>query len=460
MKPKLTKNDLESFLERQNLALSNSTPTARLYGLASEVLIHLLGAAWVGDNVFGNKPLDQFLRSRPESKEDRFKMTDRLVDVAEMLFNFQSISGIENLFENIKKDKIESYVGELQSAKLLHFNNTAFYFNTPSNQKGLDFDAVVIDQGFEIPCEFKCKIENTKFSENTIKEVLKHAREQLPKDIPSIIFIKLPENWTFQEEIQNKLLTVFDEFFRRTTRVNSIVYYWEEWEFLSSGQALRAVRFNEILNPNSKVKLDRILRKTETNQVPPNWIYFSDLIQSKFGASSVTRPKPIKAMVLGNGFSWHSVIKILPQISRGEHVFFDLGTVGGTRISFLIDDSNFIKFRIIDGDLKKFEVSSDKPFYDFGLNNFCYLRFQLTPNYHFSELAIAVNNEIVKKRTVTLNQGSILLPTISLGADFQSRRKTAFELASMAMYEQSSVNLNLELTNYYNVEFALYTPKQ
>ncbi len=39
--PKLTKNDLEHFLERQNLALPKSSPLMRLYELASEVLIHL-----------------------------------------------------------------------------------------------------------------------------------------------------------------------------------------------------------------------------------------------------------------------------------------------------------------------------------------------------------------------------------------------------------------------------------
>ena len=115
--PKLTKSDLENFLESQNLALPNSSPIARLYGLATEVLIHLLGTSWVVDNIFGKCPLDKFLRVKAKSKEDRFKMTDRIVEISEMLFNFQDVSGVTNIIEKIKKDRIESYFAELQSAK-------------------------------------------------------------------------------------------------------------------------------------------------------------------------------------------------------------------------------------------------------------------------------------------------------------------------------------------------------
>jgi hypothetical protein len=207
---KLTKIDLERILEEQNSALPDSSAIARLYGLAAEVLIHLLGCDWVGNNVFGNRPLDEFLRSRPKSKEDRFKMTDRLMETAEMLFNFQDISGIENLLERIKKDSIEACFAELQSAKLLCFNNIPFYFNTPSNRKGFDYDAIATTHGFEIACEFKCKIENTNFSENTIKEILRHARGQLPKNKPSVIFIKIPDKVGFSKNKRRKIFKRFE----------------------------------------------------------------------------------------------------------------------------------------------------------------------------------------------------------------------------------------------------------
>lgn len=58
--PKLTKKDLENFMESQDLILPNSSPISRLYGLATEVLIHLLGLKWVNNNVLGNRAPEYF----------------------------------------------------------------------------------------------------------------------------------------------------------------------------------------------------------------------------------------------------------------------------------------------------------------------------------------------------------------------------------------------------------------
>lgn len=456
--PKLTKDDLDKILEKQNFALPNSSSISRLYGLAAEVLIHFFGIDWVVNNVFGKRPLDEFLRARSSTREDRFKMTDRIVETAEILFNFQDIPGIENVIEKIKKNKVEPYVAELQSAKLLYSNKTPFFFNNPSNQKGLDYDLIITTENLEIPCEIECKIEDRNFSENTIRETLRHARKQLPKGKSSVIFVKIPEEWTLLETSQEQLLNVINEFFRRTTRINSIVYHWEEWDYFPTGEALRAVRFNEIVNPNSIVQLGRIMRKPEINQTSSNWIRFNDLIQNKFGDSAVTFPKPIKVIVLGNGFSWHSVLKILPQVSKGEHVFFDIGVLAGSRISFLIDSKNHIRFKVIDANLKKFEVTTNEPFFKIGLDNYSYLRFQIKPIFHYSELSINVNNKVVGRKTVLLHRGSILLPNITLGSDLTSQKKTAFEVAMVAIYEESSDKINTELTKHCNQEFALEIP--
>jgi hypothetical protein len=456
--PKLTKNDLEHFLERQNLALPKSSPLARLYGLATEVLIHLLGKPWVVNNIFGKRPLDKFLRIKAKSRRDSFKMTDRIIEVSEMLFNFQDVSGIANIIERIKKDSIESCFAELQSARLLYNNKTPFYFNTPLNKKGLDYDAVATIQGIDVYFEFKCKIENTSFSKETIKTTLIHARGQLPRAKPSAIFVKIPEIWTAVKNIEDELIEVVDEFFRRTTRINSIIFYWEEWTSLPTGQAMRAVRFKEEINPNSVVELGKILKGLQVNQSSSKWISFNGLIQNKFGESGIVYPKLTKVMVLGNGFSWHSVLRILSQATKGEHVFYDMGSIGGTRITLLIDKNDCIVFKVIDANLNKFEVKTNEPFFKIGLDNFSYLRFQLTPNFNYSEMCISVNNNIVGRKTVPLNQNSILLPDISLGADLSSKRNIAFEVASIAMYEKSSVKTNKEVTEYYNFQFALEIP--
>ncbi len=135
-----------------------------------------------------------------------------------------------------------------------------------------------------------------------------------------------------------------------------------------------------------------------------------------------------------------------------------MGFVGGTRISFLIDEYDYVKFKIVDANSNKFEVKTKEPFFKIGLDSFSYLRFQLTPVFNHSELSIAVNNNVVGKKTVPLNQSSILFPNNSLGADLESNRKTAFVYLESITCEKSSVEINSKVTEYFNLKFALEIP--
>lgn len=453
----LTKNDLEKFLENNISLIPNISPQARVYGIAMETLIHLIGKEWIAKNLFTVTPTNNFLRVNTKTREDGFKLQDRVIELAEMLFNFQNVSGLENLVKALLKDGIESHVAELQSARLLYNNGTHFSFVTPSGKKGKDYDAIVIFSNIEIACEFKCKIEVTHFRENTIKETLKKAKDQLPKDKTGLIFIKIPEVWTTQENVAEKFYGVFFEFFRRTTRVNSIVVHWEEWSYFTNGQALRMVRFDERVNPNSKISLGKILKEIEPNSNTFNWFYFDDLVKKKFGVSNVERPKPIKCFLLGNGFSWHAVIQILPQIKNGEHVIYELGDPRHACLTLLVDHQNYLIFRIIDANLNRFELKTNKPFSEIGLRDFVYLRLQITPVFSFSELSIAINNINICKKGVTLNQNSIVLPNTALGGDLNGQRKTAMSLAELATYDRATnTEENKGMTEYFNIKFALF----
>lgn len=432
-------------------------PLGRVYLLAIEVLIHLVGKQWIANNIFGKRPVDGFLRSKPQKKDDVLKLLDRVIELAEMLFNFQDISGIENLVKRLtEKDSIESCVAELQAAKLLYNNKIPFSFNTPSYRKGDDYDAIAIVQGLEIACEFKCKVEATDFSGETIKESLREARKQLPKEKPCIIFVKIPEVWTTQRGTEESLLKILAEFFRRTTRVNSVIFHWEEWYYFPDEKSARGVKYKEEVNPNSKISLGKILNDIKLNAQSEKWTYFSDLIKVKFGESGFTRPTPIKALILGNGFSWNAVIKILPQPKSGEHVIYEIGVSEGPRLTILIDKDSYIRFRVVDANLSSFELKTDKPISEIGLDVFAYLRCQLTPIFSLSQLSIAVNNKIVYKNTVPLNQNSVLLPNTTLGADLKGKRHTAFELTELAIFEKStSIEENNKITEYFNKKFAL-----
>ncbi len=447
----ITKDDLQILLQSQLFGLEGIPPLSRLYCLATDILIHILGYKWVFNNIFGQRPLDEFLRSNPQSSPDNFKSTDRCVELAETLFNLQHVSGIETLIDSFKKKTVEANVAELQSAKLLYFNDIPFSVNIPSGNKTLDFDAIATIGGLKIPCEFKCKLESTDLSKNTIKQVLSHARKQLPKDETSVIFLKIPEEWTHQDEGDELLTSVISNFLSTTTRINSVVYHWEEWEYRKSGQALRSLRFNEIANPNSSVKLGRVLRKPGTFAVINKWTYLNQVVQGVLGESGLTRISPNSDDA---GFSWHAVLRILSQVSNGDHVIYELGLRDAERITLLIDRTNHVRLEIIDSSRRKYKIESKESVDSMGLNEFAYFRFQLSTVLNFSELSLWVNNKLIAKKTVPL-QSSIVLPKATLGADLAGNRKAAFVIMEMRTFDQASEALNQRMTEHFNRKFGL-----
>jgi hypothetical protein len=63
----LSHTDLKAFIEDfYHYTAGAVSPIAQLYALSAEALIHLLGKAWVQDNVFGLAPIDSILRSRSD----------------------------------------------------------------------------------------------------------------------------------------------------------------------------------------------------------------------------------------------------------------------------------------------------------------------------------------------------------------------------------------------------------
>lgn len=372
------------------------------------------------------------------------------MELAEILFNLQRVAGVETLLDSIKRKTVESNVAELQSAKLLYFNDIPFSFNVPTGKKTRDFDALATVGKLKIPCEFKCKLESTNYSKNTIKQVLSDARKQLPKEETSVIFLKIPESWTYQED--DLLTSAISQFLHTTTRINSVIYHWEEWEHRKSGQALRTLRFNEIANPNSKVKLGRLLRKPGTFEVINKWTYLNHIVQGVLGESGLTRTLPDKNDA---GFSWHAILKILPQVSKGDHVIYELGLRDAERITLLIDRNNRIRLEIVDSSRRKYKVESIGSFDSAGLNEFAYLRAQLSSVFNFSELSLWVNNHLIAKKTVPL-LASTVLPNATLGADLAGNRKAAFVIMEMRVLGYASKELNQNITEHFNKRFGLH----
>lgn len=260
---------------------------AQVYVLSAEALIHLVGKAWVQDNVFGLAPIDGFLRSNSDITDitdDKFKHRDRVVSLAEMLFHFQGIDGIAKRITDIQSSSVEDTVGELEGAKILYRSRIPFRFVVPTGKRGEDFDVQVLGaNGNGINCEMKTKPAETVLSSETVWNTLNNNRNQLPKGRPGVMFMKIPETWTFQPAVSRIMESTLTRFFRGTDRVAAVILHWEEWQFVPSGPAMRMVKFRPEINQRSSYKTiveTEMLQKFSSMATNNNWTYFTLLTQS------------------------------------------------------------------------------------------------------------------------------------------------------------------------------------
>lgn len=279
----LSETDITAFVKDfYDHTKGNVSTIARLYALAAEVLIHLVGKEWVRDNVFGKAPLDNFLRSVSDITEDKFKHADRVISLSEMLFHFQSIDGIEKRITEIKTSSVEDTVGELEGAKLLYTSSIPFRFVLPVGRRGSDFDVQAFaSDGSGINCEMKTKASETILSTVTVWNTLHGNRNQLPKGEAGIMFLKIPEDWVLQSEISQIMAESLNRFFRGTDRVAAVIIHWEEWYFVPDGPAIRVVKYRRELNPHSSFRdlvASEVLEKFSAIGTNNVWKYFAGYV--------------------------------------------------------------------------------------------------------------------------------------------------------------------------------------
>jgi len=77
---------------------------------------------------------------------------------------------------------------------------------------------------------------------------------------------------------------------------------------------------------------------------------------------------------------------------------------------------------------------------------------------HKTEARVSARAELTDQLFRPCSRAGFCLYCIILKFALKSQRKTAFEAASVAIYEKSSNEINYELTKYCNLEFALEIP--
>jgi len=254
--------------------------------LANGVLRAFMDADWVERHVVSDGRKKGFL-SIDESDTHRREMSFfRVMDLAEVIYNLQSVPGFDECITRMRDGDIEGTYAELDFGRMLYLNQVPFRFVVPQGTTGFDYDIEVeYPNGIIASADAKCKIESTDFSENSITNTLKKARKQLPDDSPGIVFVKVPPRWIVSSEITAAMLDVARSFLRGTRRVVSVKYYSSPIT-LTKNMLRHDHAYKEISNPltdfgdNADWSIfKKFILPPEMNGMPPHWqrlIFFPD----------------------------------------------------------------------------------------------------------------------------------------------------------------------------------------
>lgn len=157
---------------------------------------------------------------------DKHRAVTNYFRLAENLYNLQFISGFDECLERLRDGDIDGVSAELEFGGMLFRNRVSFRYVVPRKILGCDYDVEIFHpRGIKICADAKNKIDTTAFSRRTVEASLSEARKQLPKDMPGMIFIKIPDAWTSINNWRKELGDIARKFMRQHPTIVSIKYY-------------------------------------------------------------------------------------------------------------------------------------------------------------------------------------------------------------------------------------------
>jgi hypothetical protein len=206
-------------MARQAVPIEISQFNYRTYLLALSLLRLFFGLPWLERYVLTPSKSGTFLGHDNSSVESWNFHVARVIIFAEMLFNLQKTAGLDDVLEHISGGQIESAYAELEAGKLLYKYGIGFRFVRSQKIHQKDYDIEFFHHNGSLVCaEARCKLESTDLGRATILSTLRKARNQLPRDLPGAIFLKVPQTWIVTEGFMDEFSSIADEFFYGTAR--------------------------------------------------------------------------------------------------------------------------------------------------------------------------------------------------------------------------------------------------
>ncbi len=164
------------------------------FGMAAEYLRAVVGNEWTNQMVFemhptvdrANREGREFMRAEGKAAEDRYRLQERTLHLAELLFNLQSVEGIDGRIDNLRVGNLEATYAELEMGAFITSRAVAFKYIDPRGVTGSDFDGLVtLSEGERVNCEMKCKVEGAELSDGAIRNPLAKPARSCPREGPA-----------------------------------------------------------------------------------------------------------------------------------------------------------------------------------------------------------------------------------------------------------------------------------
>jgi hypothetical protein len=262
----------------------------RIVAAAIISLEHFLGTDWTNEHIKTPTP-NEFLIPLIGDKGNRDigKGNRRIINLAECLLSMQRVEGLIYRINDLKNKDLQGCISELQGAILLVGAGIPFRFLKETGVKknktqGGDFDVTALVNDVKVNCEMKSKCEGTEPDQNSLRNRLKQASKQLPKNEPNIVFVRLPETWMNSHEAREEVKQGITGYFRDSTRATSVIVHWEEWTLFDGVQGfgdaynkpyLQQVNYRQFVNPNTQSPLHELPQLIEfwINAKLSNWFF-------------------------------------------------------------------------------------------------------------------------------------------------------------------------------------------
>jgi hypothetical protein len=227
--------------------------------------------------------------TRSEQTHPRF-MT-RALELGEMVWNLRDVGGFDDRVADMRTnvEGVETRIGELMGGRFFKQLGIMFAFRRPTGRKQDDFDIEYVRTDSKLGrCEVKSKLQATDFTPNTIKNTLKEAKSQLPKNETGIILLRTPEDWVpFQDgqdgvEKLRAIESAITEWFatEKTRRISSVVTFDSRTDVVDAVIYANCY-FKEFKNPHCPdlSGLPEYVMNAQGHRVSPrNWTTIPELV--------------------------------------------------------------------------------------------------------------------------------------------------------------------------------------